>query len=188
MRSGLRRRTTINIGVTVEDKVVVGRRLHHQAGVHRRRPQGQSSPPALSGLSRVAVGSVGPAPWARGPGMAGGRWCRIRAPSSGRRRRSGPSDQRDLFGNANVRDKVYSRNEPNATSQYAITSPSIPIRNYGHSFRTSKAAWRRSAPLRGSARRSRRAVQCRALRPAVQAGAEKGEYSLLLSYSYTRST
>ena len=32
------------ICVTVEGKVVVGRRLHHRAGVHRRRPQGQSSP------------------------------------------------------------------------------------------------------------------------------------------------
>ena len=34
-----------NIGVTVDGKVlVVGSRLHHRAGVHRHRPQGQSSP------------------------------------------------------------------------------------------------------------------------------------------------
>ena len=33
-----------NIGVTVDGKLVVGRRLHHRAGVHRRRPQGQGSP------------------------------------------------------------------------------------------------------------------------------------------------
>ena len=46
-------------------KVVVGRRLHHRAGVHRRRPQGQSSP--LSGLS------------GRG-GMAAARWCRFAHP------------------------------------------------------------------------------------------------------------
>ena len=37
-------RTCTNIGVTVDGKVVVGRRLHHRAGVHRRRPQGQGSP------------------------------------------------------------------------------------------------------------------------------------------------
>ena len=33
-----------NAGVTVEGEVVVGRRLRRRAGVHRPRPQGQSSP------------------------------------------------------------------------------------------------------------------------------------------------
>ena len=42
------------ICVTVEGKVVVSRRLRHRAGVHRRRPQGQSSP---NGSSRVGSGS-----------------------------------------------------------------------------------------------------------------------------------
>ena len=37
-------RFTTNICVTVDGKVIVGRRLHHRAGVHRRRPHGQSSP------------------------------------------------------------------------------------------------------------------------------------------------
>ena len=35
---------TTNICATVDGKVVVGRRLRHRAGVHRRHPQGQSSP------------------------------------------------------------------------------------------------------------------------------------------------
>ena len=60
-----------NICVTVEGKVVVGRRLHHRAGVHRRRPQGQSSPlwphewaaawplvPHSRTLERLTLGSV----------------------------------------------------------------------------------------------------------------------------------
>ena len=59
-----------NIGVTVDGKVVVGRRLHHRAGVHRRRPQGQSSPlwpqraaawplvPHSRTLERPTLGSV----------------------------------------------------------------------------------------------------------------------------------
>ena len=61
-----------NVGVTVDGKVVVGRRLHHRAGVHRRRPQGQGSP-------------LWPHPqWA----AAWPPRCRIRAASSaGRRRR-----------------------------------------------------------------------------------------------------
>ena len=62
--------------VTVDGKMVVGRRLRHRAGVHRRRPH----------KARAALS----------PGLSGrrhGRWCRIRAPSSGRR--SGPSDLSD---------------------------------------------------------------------------------------------
>ena len=43
-----------NIGVTVEGKVVVGRRLQHRAGVHRRHPQGQGSP--LCTLASVGSG------------------------------------------------------------------------------------------------------------------------------------
>ena len=72
--------------VTIDGKVVVGRRLHHRAGVHRRRPQGQSSPLPLSGLKVAAKWA---AAW---PLDLAARWCRVRAPSSGRRRRSGPSD------------------------------------------------------------------------------------------------
>ena len=62
--------------VTVDGKVVVGRRLHHRAGVVHRGGSGvtHKARAALSGLS----------------GRRHGRWCRIRAPSSGRR--SGPSD------------------------------------------------------------------------------------------------
>ena len=56
--------------VTVDGKVVVGRRLHHRAGVHRPRPQGQSSPlwprwaaawplvPHSRTLERPTLGSV----------------------------------------------------------------------------------------------------------------------------------
>ena len=53
---GQRSRDTTTIGVTVDGKrkVVVGRRLRHRAGVHRPRPQGQSSP---NGSSRVGSGS-----------------------------------------------------------------------------------------------------------------------------------
>ena len=61
-----------NIGVTVDGKVVVGRRLHHRAGVHRHRPHKARA--ALCDLS----------------GQRHGRWwwCRIWAASSaGRRRR-----------------------------------------------------------------------------------------------------
>ena len=65
-----------NIGVTVDGKVVVGRRLHHRAGVHRRRPQGQSSP--LCTLASV------------GGGMAAG--AAFAHPRAAVGRRSGPSD------------------------------------------------------------------------------------------------
>ena len=61
-----------NIGVTVDGKVVVGRRLHHLAGVHRRLPQGQGSP-----LCLASVGS----------GMAAGAAFGFRAASSVGRRR-----------------------------------------------------------------------------------------------------
>ena len=56
--------------VTVDGKVVVGRGLRHRAGVHRRRPQGQSSPlwpqwaaawslvPHSRTLERPTLGSV----------------------------------------------------------------------------------------------------------------------------------
>ena len=77
-----------NIGVTVEGEVVVGRRLSTPPGraaelsrVHRPRPQGQSSRAALSGLTLS--------------GRRHGRWCRVLAPSSGRR--SGPSELFNLF-------------------------------------------------------------------------------------------
>ena len=59
-----------HLGVTVEGKVVVGRRLRRRASVHRPRPQGQSSPlwpqwaaawplvPRLRTLERPTLGSV----------------------------------------------------------------------------------------------------------------------------------
>ena len=59
-----------NIGVTVKGKVVVGRRLRRRDGVHRPRPQGQSSPlwpqwaaawplvPRSRTLERLTLGSV----------------------------------------------------------------------------------------------------------------------------------
>ena len=59
-----------NIVVTVEGEVVVGRRLRRRAGVHRPRPQGQSSPlwpqwaaawplvPRSRTLERPTLGSV----------------------------------------------------------------------------------------------------------------------------------
>ena len=61
---------TTNICVTVDSKVVVGRRLHHRTGVHRPRPQGQISPlwpqwsaawplvPHSRTLERPTLGSV----------------------------------------------------------------------------------------------------------------------------------
>ena len=57
----------IGDGVTFDGRVVVGRRLHHRAGVRRRHPQGQGSP-------LWPQSSVG--------GWRHGRWCRVRAPSS----------------------------------------------------------------------------------------------------------
>ena len=66
----------IDIGVTVDGKVVVGRQLHHQAGVpctgvaHKARA-------ALSGLR---------AQWAAASCFMGPRRCRIRAASSAGRR------------------------------------------------------------------------------------------------------
>ena len=60
-----------NIVVTVKGEVVVGRRRRRRAGVHRPRPQGQSSP----------LWPQWAAAWPLVP---------LRAPSSGRR--SGPSE------------------------------------------------------------------------------------------------
>ena len=49
-----------NIGVTVDGtcKVIAGRRLRHQAGVHTHRPQGQSSPLCASVGGGMAAGAA----------------------------------------------------------------------------------------------------------------------------------
>ena len=77
--------------VTVDGKVVVGRRLHHRAGVHRPHPQGQRS-------SHLSVASVGGARPAAMPLRAAAAWPlvpRSRTLSSGRR--LGPSDLSDPY-------------------------------------------------------------------------------------------
>ena len=67
---------TTTIGVTVDGKVVVGRRLRHQGIAHKA-----SAPIALHTSEQPSLASVG-------GGMAAARWCRVRAPSSGQRSRS----------------------------------------------------------------------------------------------------
>ena len=68
--------------VTVDGKVVVGRRLHHRAGSWVLACTGVTSPIRPERRGRAALSGLN--------GRRHGRWSRIRALSSGRR--SGPSD------------------------------------------------------------------------------------------------
>ena len=96
-----------NIGVTVTPSTVrwssavdsVSDRFHHRAGVHRTRPTHKARA-ALSGLSGRRHG-------------AHGRWCRVRAPSSGRRSRVRPIFLRQYMER---KCAIYSRNEPAGAS------------------------------------------------------------------------
>ena len=101
---------TTNIGVIVDGKVVVGRRLRHRAGMQ-----------PCTGLAQPHNARATANPLAGLSGRRRGRWCRVRAPSSGRR--SGPFD--DLF-------------DPQVTRMYHILTQRVGQKSRVHTPRVSR--------------------------------------------------